>query len=124
MADESALVDGNYKPTLILVDEVTGEIRLAKGILGGIKVAGRLQYLGAEVITGAPVAATIPAGTTVFVVQATTAAVTFTIDAAYNPAACAYLAVGGQIKIGPLDTLASLNCNSAANIHLMYFKEA
>lgn len=124
MVDEFARSDGNYVPTLIMVDEVTGEVRKVKGILGGLKVAGRLEYLGAEVITGTPVAATIPAGATVFVIQATTVAVTFTIDGAYNALACGYLAVGGQIKIGPLDTLTSLNLNSAGNIHLMYFKEA
>lgn len=124
MANEDALVDRNFKPSLIVADEVTGEIRLLKGTLGGLKVAGRLEYLGAEVITGSPVAATIPSGTTVVVVQASTVAVTFTIDAAYDAGACGYLAIGGQIKIGPLDSLTNLNLTSAGNIHLMYFKEA
>ena len=124
MANEDALQDGNYLPTLLNEDEATGEVRRVKGTQGGVKVAGRLEYLGAEVITGAPVAATIPAGTTVVVIQASTVAVTFTIDAAYAAGACGYLAIGGQIKIGPLESLTSLNCTSAGNIHLLYFKEA
>lgn len=124
MANEDALRDRNYEPTLLNEDEATGEIRRLKGTQGGMKVAGRLEYLGSEVITGAPVAATIPSGTTVVVIQASTVAVTFTINAAYAAGACGFLAIGAQIKIGPLDSLTSLNCTSAGNIHLMYFREA
>lgn len=124
MASEDAKHDGNYQPTLIAEDQATGEVRRIKSVEGGLKTTGRLIYLGSQVITGAPVAATIPEGTTVFVIQSSTAIVTFTINAAYDVAACGYLAAGAQIKIGPLSLLTELNCTSAGNIHLMYFKEA
>jgi hypothetical protein len=123
MANEDAKFDGNYVPALLVEDEETGEVRALKGTEGGVKVAGRLTYLSAEVITGTPVAATIPADATVIVIQASTAVVTYTLNGAYDANACGYLAVGGQIKIGPLSGLTSLNCNSAGNIHILYFRE-
>lgn len=123
MANEDARFDGNYVPALLLVDEATDEVRKLLGTRGGVKVAGKLAYLSAEVITGTPVAATIPADATVIVIQSSTDAVTFTLNGPYDANACGYLAVGGQIKIGPLSSLTSLNCNSAGNIHLLYFRE-
>jgi hypothetical protein len=123
MANEDARFDGNYVPALLLVDEETDEVRKLLGTRGGVKVAGKLTYLGAEVITGTPVAATIPAEATVIVIQSSTEPVTFTLNGAYDANACGYLATGAQIKIGPLSSLTSLNCNSAGDIHLLYFRE-
>lgn len=104
-------------------------MRLTRGTYDGVALP-RWYYKGGETITldgENDAAATIPGGTTIFVLAAEGGNVYFEINGSFaTPNSPGFVASGSGVVVGPLAEFSSLHVFSSVNgvvAHIMYFEE-